>query len=133
MDNNKFYELNKDRIVLHDKASDLLELRRDPVYSNQIHSDLWILRQRETLDSLGDGVLDMVRQRFSQSLPHTSPFDGFTDDEILDNIKSKGIQTAAELKNYISVLERVKSSRSALAAVAAEKFDDSEKVENHDD
>lgn len=113
----KFFEQNKDRIVLHNPENDLLEIRRDAVHSNNIHSDLWILRQRERLESLGDSVVDILRERFSAN-PQNNPFAGLSDDELFDTIKPRGIQTAAELKNYILVMEKTKGDLMAKVEVS---------------
>lgn len=112
---NDFYKNNLGRIILFNRDECFEELRRDAICPNVIHSDIWILRQQDRLSALDDQLLQLVKERFSQSVPQSNPFDGMSDDDILDNIKSRYCQTAAELKNYLLVLQREKESRISLA------------------
>lgn len=114
MDN--FIKANMSRIKMFDQNENFVDLRRDSVCPNNIHSDLWIIRQKERLDALGDDVVNTIKARFAEHTNVSNPFEGMSDADILDNIKSRHIQTAAELKNYLLVLQYTKDSRLAAAA-----------------
>lgn len=109
MDN--FIKANISRIKMFDQNENFVELRRDAVCPNNIHSDLWIIRQKDRLDALGDDLVNTIKARFAERTDISNPFEGMSDADILDNIKSRNIQTAAELKNYLLVLQNVKDFR----------------------
>lgn len=131
--NATFYEENKDRIILFDDSDSLVELRRDADCPNWIHPDTWIVRQQDRIDSLSDSLRSYIQDKFTYGSSFPNPFEGLSDDEMLELVKPRYIQTAAELKQYVLSLQYEKETKEALekaeAALKAEAEKEVDKID----
>lgn len=131
--NAAFYEQNKDRIILFDDSDSLVQLRRDADCPNWIHPDTWIIRQQDRIDSLSDSLRSYIEAKFQYGSSTPNPYEGLSDDEMMELVKPRYIQTAAELKQYVLSLQYEKDTKEALEkAEAAAKAEADKEVDKID-
>lgn len=101
-DHKSFIEYNAETIIVStaDELHDLLKLDG---YTNVQNDVALLLNSRRLEFEDPKAVADILRKRFAERSV-SSPFDGMTDDEIFVNIKSRHIQSLAELDNYAEYL-----------------------------
>lgn len=97
-DHKTFLENNSQTIVVS-TADELHDLLKIDGYTN-VQNDVALLLNSRRLDFEDPkAVADIIRKRFAERSVK-SPFEGMTDEEIFVNIKSRHVQSLAELDNY---------------------------------
>ena len=104
LQNENFIRFNAQVIVVPD-VDELRDVLKIEGFQN-VENDTVLLLNSRRLDFADPKVVaDIIRHRFAERNVQ-SPFDGLTDDEIFANIKSRHIQSFAELDNYAEYLSK---------------------------
>lgn len=102
--NENFLRYNAHVVVVPD-VDDLRDVLKIEGFQN-IENDAVLLLNSRRLDFADPKVVaDIIRKRFAERNVQ-SPFVGLTDDEIFANIKSRHVQSFAELDNYAEYLSK---------------------------
>lgn len=104
LQNENFLRFNAQVVVVPD-IDELRDVLKIEGFQN-VENDAVLLLNSRRLDFADPKVVaDMIRKRFAEHNVQ-SPFDGLSDDEIFANIKSRHVQSFAELDNYAEYLSK---------------------------
>lgn len=104
LQNENFIRYNAQVIVVPD-VDELRDVLKIEGFQN-VENDAVLLLNSRRLDFADPKIVaDIIRKRFVERNVQ-SPFDGLSDDEIFANIKSRHIQSFAELDNYAEYLSK---------------------------
>lgn len=104
LQNENFLRFNAHVIVVPD-VDELRDVLKIEGFQN-VENDAVLLLNSRRLDFADPKVVaDIIRNRFAERNVQ-SPFDGLTDEEIFANIKSRHVQSFAELDNYAEYLSK---------------------------
>lgn len=82
-------------------AVDIVTIGNQEIY--HIGSDIGILFSEQKIKQVNDFDLDAMVQKLKQGTPGN--FDGFSDEEIMSSIKSRYIQSPADIESYMRNLD----------------------------
>lgn len=97
------------------------------------HNDIDLLLHSEKLQVLGDDVARAVVEQFRADVSKSNPYKDFTDEQLMETVKSRYVQTPAELDAWMSILgdkmEKLNMDIEAAQAVQQEQQEQQEKKE----